>query len=303
MPKREGVKRMVLGGILFFLVAPAIFILAVVIGVNQAKDVIEDADKLSPGQSTTLQANETVSLFVFEGPSSSGDGASVGSDINAPATTCEVLDPTGKPVALKDSSGSSVSTDGQEYSEGYEFTATVAGAYKVTCGDKDVLVMDSEFASDLGKKLGGAVLLGLAVPFIVGMTGLGLFIWGLVKYRSYKRATQPQQQFGGYGQQGYPQPGYPQGPQYGAPGQPQGYAAPGVPQQQGDQSDSGYYRSPYGEQAAPTQDAPHQGAPTYSSPETDDPAGAYGSPEAQDGAQQPPSNPFEPPQPPQAPQR
>ncbi|AKU17965.1 hypothetical protein [Luteipulveratus mongoliensis] len=200
--KREGVKRMVVGALLFFLLAPAIFVGALWFGISRTVDTIDDAQRLKPGESVQLDAGEQVKLFIFDGITTGGDGATAGSDQTPSPVQCTATGPDGQPVDLRTSSGKSVSNDGQRWQESYELTAGPAGAYRVTCGTSEVLVLDSDFVKNLATKVGGTLLLAIVLPFLVGMTGLGLFIWGIVKYTSNKPPpVQP-----GYATGGYPPP-------------------------------------------------------------------------------------------------
>lgn len=219
--RRQGLKRTIIGALMAFLIAPGIFVLAIILGVRWAGEAIDDADRLSPGDSITLQAGEEVTLYVLSGTSSGSDGFDEGGT-PAPDVTCTATGPDGQPVDLTSSTGSSVTRDNEQWQEGYELHADTAGAYTVRCGDSEVLAMDSDFASSLGKRLGGTVLLAFVVPFLVGATGLGLFIWGLVKLSSSKKAAQMYAPGGypaygqqPYGQGGYGQPPYQQQPPYG----------------------------------------------------------------------------------------
>lgn len=257
--KREGVKRMIGGGVLFFLVAPAIFFIALLVGVGKSVADIADSQQVSPGGTAQLQAGQRVSLLVFAG-TATGDGATQGSGVPAPDETCTATDPTGQPANLTRDSGTEVSDGGQSWREGYTLTAGPAGAYTITCGSSDVLVMDESAMSDLGRNVGGTLVAAFVLPFIVGVIGLALFIWGLVKFNRSKKAM--------------PAGGYAQGQPGGYAGQPYGgqqpYAGQGYPQQ-GQQSYDG-------------------GQPSYG-----DGQQSYGDGQQGRDGQNPPQNPYGPP--------
>ncbi|YAL83801.1 hypothetical protein ACMYYO_03045 [Dermacoccaceae bacterium W4C1] len=241
--KREGVKRMVFGGILFFLVAPAIFVTALVVGIGSSISSFENAAELGPGESTSLTSGDEVSVFVYDGSApDSSDGVDTGGAA-LPAADCTVTDPSGGDVALTSSSGDSVTSDGSRWAEAFTFTPERSGNYRFDCGELRALVMPSDIVSTFGQRVGLTLLAAFGLPFLAGVVGLGLFIWGLVRYNK----TKPQQYGGGHGggyqpPQGYGQQGY---NQYGQPGN-QGYNPYG---QQGGQ---GY--DPYGGTSYP--DAP-----------------------------------------------
>lgn len=248
--KREGVKRMIGGGVLFFLVAPAIFVAVLLIGVGKSVADIAGSDPVQPGGTAQLEAGQKVSLLVFAG-TATGDGATQGSGVPAPDETCTVTDPTGQPANLTRDSGTEVSDGGQSYREGYTLTAGPAGAYTITCGSSEVLVVDENAMSELGRNVGGTLVAALVIPFVVGIIGLALFIWGLVKFNRSKKAM-PAGGYGqgqyAYGQQQYGQPGYGGGqqpyagqdyPQQGQQSYDGGQLAYGSDQQYGQQGQGG----------------------------------------------------------------
>ncbi|MDF8264615.1 hypothetical protein [Luteipulveratus flavus] len=242
MRRRQGLKRTVIGAVMAFLLAPLVFVLALWLGVRWTVDAVDNAQRLDPGQAVSLKAGEKVTLFVFQGTTSAGDGAdSNGTD--TPAVTCSATGPDGQPANLQASTGTSVTNGGERWQQSYELTAGAAGSYAVSCGDQRVLVLDSGFAGDLAKKLGGAVLAAFVIPFVIGVTGLGLFIWGIVKLSSSKRqAYAPGYAGVPYGQQPYGQAGY---------GQQQGDGQqPPYGQQQG------YRQQPPSEPQPPASDEP-----------------------------------------------
>lgn len=208
--KREGVKRMITGGLLFFVVAPLVFVLALVLGVGSAINAVSDAEQLSPGQSTRLEADQEVSIFVLtnavEPAFPTEPGASPTTTTPEVRTTCSVTGPDGSAADLRRTSGAKVSENGDDWREQYKLKAGPAGDYAVTCGDRDVLIMDEDIAEVVGRGV-MFVLIALAVPFLFGVVGLGLFVWGLVRFN----ATKPQPGYGYGGGSGYPpqQGGYP----------------------------------------------------------------------------------------------
>lgn len=269
--KPEGTKRMVIGGILFFLVAPAIFVIALVIAAGSAADAINDGTKLSSGQSTHLDAGEEVWLLVDNGTTGSEDGATTGTGIDRPAVSCTATDPNGQPVQLTSSSGTEIAQDGQQFVKGYTMTATTAGNYTIDCQGRSVLVMDSDLASKIGTRVGGAVIGAFVIPFFVGVAGLVLFIWGLVARSRSKRRIQ-EAAYGQYGQQGYGQPAY--GGQY------------NPPQQYGGQY--GQQQGGYNQQQYPGYQQPEQ---PYQGYRPDAPQNGQSGQPPQD---QPPSSPYRP---------
>lgn len=237
--KREGVKRMVVGGLMFFLLAPGIFVLSLVLGVSSSIDDVKDAPRIQSGGTANLKANQTYGLFVYDGPSTS-DGATSGTDVQRPNVTCTATDPSGAPAQLTSASGSEVSADDSSFSKSYELKTTAAGAYRVDCGGSEVMLLDSEMMSNLGKKIGITLLFAFGLPFVIGIVGLGLFIWGLVRFNKTKPRPAG---YGGYpgggydGGQGYPQQGQQYGQQYGQ----QGYGQQGY----GDQDPGQPGANPY----------------------------------------------------------
>ncbi|WP_018157038.1 hypothetical protein [Demetria terragena] len=193
--KREGVKRMVTGGVFFFLLAPLVFVVALVLGVGQVISGIDEST-VPPGGTIQLDSGAETSVFVL------GLDPQVDTETGSATALpdCTVKDPSGSEVALSRTSQSSEVTSGdQTFTSAYSFTPAETGAYTVTCGTNDTLVIDSGLAGMAGK---GVILVFVAigVPFIIGIVGLGLFIWGLVKYNSSKRRMAQ----GGPGPHGYP---------------------------------------------------------------------------------------------------
>lgn len=205
--RREGVKRMVTGGLFFFVLAPLVFVGALVLGVGSLISGIDDA-QVPPGGTVELQAGEEASLFVLGVGETQLDVPN--SDTGAPsvAPRCTVLDPEGSEVDLTRSSGNTeVSEGGQTWESAYTFTPRTTGAYQVTCGNDDALVLESGLAGMLSKGV-GLIFLAIGLPFLIGVVGLGLFIWGLVKFNSSKNQPAPGYPApqGYYPPQGYDQP-------------------------------------------------------------------------------------------------
>lgn len=227
--RREGVKRMITGGLLFFVVAPVVFIGALVLGVGSAVNAVSEAEQVEPGQSTHLDAGQEVSIFVLTNAVEPSPGEFSRETTSATRTTCTATDPSGSPAKLRRTSGATVSENGDDWREQYKLTAGSAGNYAITCGDRSVLIMDEDVATLVGRGI-TFIVIAFAVPFLFGVVGLGLFIWGLIRFN----ATKPQPGYGYGPSQNYPQQpgGYPY-PQQGQPGQqdpPPGHRPPGSDQ-------------------------------------------------------------------------
>lgn len=240
--KPEGTKRIVFGAIMAFLLAPAIFVIALVVGLKPVADMVSEGNRLSSGESTRLESGNKVVLLVDDGEASSGSGATKGSNVGSTDVTCTGTGPDG-PVQLERDSGTSMNRDSREFVAGYSFTPDSTGDYSFSCQGRSLLVVDQSDVEKLGTRIGGSLIVGLGGSFLVGVVGLGLFIWGLVVRSRSKRRIREAAMGGygqpyGYGQQGYPQQGYgpPQGNQQGYQQPPyQGYQQP--PQGPDDQQD------------------------------------------------------------------
>jgi hypothetical protein len=213
MAAREGVKRMVWGGVLFAIVSPLIFVLALVLGLLSALGPIGDLDRLPPGGKAPLAAGQKVVLFV--------DGAQ-----SSQAPGCTVTGPDGRAVSLAASGGTTVSVNGADWRETLTFTAGPAGDYAVDCAPMDALLVDRGMADRVARGLGLSVAAAFLLPLLTGLVGAWLFIWGLLRYRASKaRVAHP-----GYPQPGYPAPGHPQADPLPEPPEP-GLPQPGTPPQ------------------------------------------------------------------------
>lgn len=209
MAFHRGVKRMVWGGILFAVVSPLIFVLALVFGLLSTLGPIGDLDRLPPGGKAPLDGGQQVVLFI--------DGA----QSSAP-TSCAVTGPNGAAITLTPSTGTTVSINGAEWREAYQFTAAATGDHTVTCTGVDSLLVDRGMADRVARGLGLSVAAAFVLPFLTGVVGAWLFIWGLIRYRAAKRPAST----------AYPQPSHPptDGPPTDLPEPPEpGAQQPGAP--------------------------------------------------------------------------
>jgi len=204
---------MVWGGVLFTIVSPLIFVLALVLGLLSALRPIGGLDRLPPGGRAPLAAGQRVVLFVDVSQSSQ-------------TPTCTVTGQDGRAVTLSASSGTTVSVNGAEWRETYAFTAGPAGDYAVNCAPVDALLVDRGMADRVARGLGLSVAAAFLLPLLTGLVGAWLFIWGLLRYRASKARFAHL----GYPQPGYPPPGYPQAAPLPEPPEP-GLPQPGTPPQ------------------------------------------------------------------------
>lgn len=254
--RREGVKRMVFGSILAFLIAPGIFVAALVLGITNAVGEFMDADSVGPGESVSLQAGTKMSIFVYSDAAPSESGNADTDTTVLPSQECSVTSPGGQPVALTRDTGADFSSNGDEWSQAYSFTPQTTGDYTVNCGDQSAMVLESGALDGAMRSVGTALVVAFVVPFVIGVLGLGLLIWGIVRYNKTKPAHGGYQPPAGYGG-GPGQPGYGQQTPYQQPGQ-QSYGQPG---QYGQQPQPGQTDNPY----AP----PQNGGQTYGWDERD----------------------------------
>lgn len=238
--RREGVKRMVFGSILAFLVAPGIFVAALVLGITNAVSGL-DFDTVGPGDSVNLTAGEEMSIFVYTGAAASSDGIETGSEVAPPSQQCSMTGPDGSAVQLRRDTGTSYTTEGERWSQAYKVTPPVSGDYTLRCGADRAMVMNSGAFEGAFRSVGVALVVAFVVPFVVGVIGLGLLIWGIVRYNKTKPRQGGYQPPAGYSGGAAPYQGqYGQQPpvQYGESGQYQqpGSSDPYGPPQNGGQT-------------------------------------------------------------------
>ena len=185
-PKRRGLALTILGALLMLVVAPAVFVIGLVFGVNGALDIIRQAPQVEPGGTVQMAAGQTRDIYAYTGASSNSDGVTA-STTAADAPTCKVQSPSGADVQLTPASGRTTwSRDGDDYGMAGTFTATDAGAYRVDCGEK-ALLPDGHDASNAGHKALTGVGGGLAIASVAGLVGLIMLIVGIVKLVNFGR--------------------------------------------------------------------------------------------------------------------
>lgn len=208
-PKRRGLALTILGALLMLVVAPAVFVIGLVFGVNGALDIIRQAPQVEPGGTVQMAAGQTRDIYAYTGVSSNSDGVTA-STTAADAPTCKVQSPSGADVQLTPASGRTTwSRDGGDYVMAGSFTATTAGDYRVDCGDREMLLPDGKDAKNAGEKAVTGIGGGLIIASIAGLIGLIMLIVGIVKLvnsgreRSQFRVQQQAAQWNPGGYRGY----------------------------------------------------------------------------------------------------
>lgn len=205
----RGTKRMVIGALLAFLLAPAIFGISMVLGIRSIADAFASGETLSSGATRELKGQEDVLLLVEDAAADAATGT-------AAPTTCTVTSPGGTQVPLTGRDVPAGGTGDQPYGAMFELTTREAGAYTFDCQGRAMRVIDGAAVNEMASGLAGPLLIGPVLSFLVGTLGLGLLIAGFVARRRSRvvqpawAGTPPVPQAWSYGTGGYPAPG--QGP-------------------------------------------------------------------------------------------
>lgn len=190
-PKRRGVALTVIGAIVAFPVAIAVFIAAIVFGVQHFTQIIQDAPTVQSNSSLTLPAGTTVAVFTR------------GYDVD-----CTVTDPAGSDVSLDYGSSASIN----DYDLLGSFETTDAGSYGFDCDGAAKVVSGSD-AKGVAKSVFTWIAVGIGLAGLVFVVGLVLLIIGIVKLVGSGRERREWQQQAAYA--GGQPPAYGQQPFYG----------------------------------------------------------------------------------------
>lgn len=229
-PKRRGLALTIIGAVVAFPVAIAVFVAAVVLGFQHLAGIVSDAPTVQSGSSLRLPSGTSVAVFTH------GDDSFLAG--------CQITDPGGADVALDQTTSASVS--------GYDligtFETTAAGDYRFDC-DSPAQVVSGDDAKGIAGSVFTWIGVGIALAVLIGVIGLVLLIIGIVKLVNSGRERRDWQQraayVGGYQPYGQVPGGYQPGGQ-----------APGdyPPQQSYGQAPGGY--PPYGQPEPPTHEQP-----------------------------------------------
>lgn len=181
-PKRRGLALTIIGAVLMFVLAPAVFVVGTVLGVKGALDIVQSAPMVDAQGTVSMQAGQTRDIYAYAGVADTTDAGVDTNTTDSSAAPCTVQNPDGAPVATTSSSGTTGWTrGGNRYVMVGSFTAESAGDYRIDCGDRAMLVPDGSDASKAGSKAVAGVGGGLAVASVAGLLGLVLLIIGIVK--------------------------------------------------------------------------------------------------------------------------
>ncbi len=209
-PKRRGLALTIIGALLMFLVAPAVFITGTVLGVKGGIDIVSKAPLVPSGGSITLQQNEVRDVYAYDGVSSSDNGVDANTTYRSDLPSCAITGPDGAKVEFRPPAGNIAWTrDSVRYRSAGSFTATQAGSYQVTCGDHPTVVPSADDAQQAANHAVWWIGIALAIATVFGVLGLILLIVGIVKLvnsgkeRSRHRLAMQQRAWQGW-QQGPP---------------------------------------------------------------------------------------------------
>lgn len=206
-PKRRGLALTIIGGVLMVVVAPVIFVVATVMGVKDAVNLISNTPVVPNGGTVTMTAGQTRDIYPYVGTSTSDTGVDSSPTMATTVPDCTVTDPTGQDVSISTGGGATTwSRQGGAYQIYGSFTASQAGEYKVTCGNVDALVPDGHDATNAGKKAAWGIGGGFIGASVAGLLGLILLIVGIVKLVNSgkeRSAFRMQQQMGQWQQPYY----------------------------------------------------------------------------------------------------
>jgi len=214
-------------GVLLLVASFVVPIVFIVLGVQAFQDELEKFDSvpIDGGGEVQLEADD-YTVYV--------EGRGVDSFTPFSSSDVEILDPGGNPVSLSfTTSDNTYSVGGQDGVGVLTFTAPETGTYQVNPLESSTRSSNiTEIA--IGPGFGDVIGAGIVFWVLAGISGLVLFILGLVMLIvvAVKRGKQKRQRrlavnANAFGGAGYGQPGYgaPAQPGYGGPAQP-GYPPP-----------------------------------------------------------------------------
>lgn len=203
--KRRGLVPLIIGLLLMFIAAPALFVGGAWYGVRGMIDVAEEAPVVQPGGTVEVTQNEPFLILVDVG---AGSGTSLDSSTGTPLQECAVVDSNQLPVVRDSGSQISATFGGRQYQSAGLYVASASGAHTITC-DGPAKVLSGSDATDLGSRTVLTVVGGLVLGFLAGLIGFILAIVGIVKLvRSgrERRSMGGQPPYGGQSGYGSPAP-------------------------------------------------------------------------------------------------
>lgn len=213
-PRRRGIVSLVIAIVLLVMIAPVCAAVGLVVGVGNGLDGITGTAPLASGATYHATAGQAVTIFAFQDHTDAGNGVASGS---GPAgSTCQVRDADGQQVDVRPNGAMRITRNGTRYAESGEFLPDTSGDYTITCASGPALVLDSEYAGHLVKRIFVTVAVAVGGAVLIGLIGLVALVIGIVRLTRSNREIRDFDRAHGIGYAG--------GPGYGPP--PPGYGPP-----------------------------------------------------------------------------